>query len=387
MAASGSRRDGVPIDLVVNRSATGQITSTEFEGRAYSHVDNTSLHWRRIWYALVGFRHNIDENRDYIIKYISDDKYTINSKDETMSVIRRFNLFMDAVRIDMQNATVDTHIMMISLLCVMPQELYRLFEAYRVSHYAQLEWLNNILINGLGKPPIDIGMVYPVLTDIETTCYTTRQEHLNGICAVVVNKSKNQQLGISDHMNDTDFLYFQGINSPIKQPIGMLRNILPRISIYSVPALSQMCFRPGFERILTVINDNAWLKNASLTADETFTVDPLIDSKVDTPTVAAFTFNNPAGVTDGAERVLHGARRVGNAVFYENNLLLGTLGRQEMSAVDAACSTLVVSGCGVYANTMFAPSISVIFPFKRTIVHSSLARIVGFVSRSSSKTA
>jgi len=383
----------VDVDLShMDVDAGGNVLSVKYKGHNYQKVENSLYCWRRIWYALLGFKHPQTDNSTGIIRYDNPIYKITRNNDgvsETMPHIytQRFEAFMKAMCFDMQHVTATEQVMMIALICVMPHEIYRMFYAYCGVYKSEMGWFYNIIPKGMEAPPDSNTLTWDkfVMGEADSYCYLQKQPHLRFWCAIIVQMTKDNTYKTIDSYEN--FRYFEYFDTPFNQSKGDLGNILPWLSAYAMPALAQLCFNPRFEQVLTLINNNAWLKRSSLSASEWSITEIENDPQVDKPAVGSFTYNNQAGVTDGAERVLHSAKRVGNAVFYENNVLLGTLGKQETYAVDTACSTLVVSGCGLNANTMFEPSTSAILLFMRTIVHSRFARTDGHDSRSRSKTA
>lgn len=380
---------GTAVDLgTPTTDKDGNVTSILYNGKHYAPVENTESNWRRIWYALLGFRlPKENEGSINIIVYDASNnpKFYLSGK-PTVALpdyyAKRFDAFMEAMCFAMQYVSADAQIMMIALISVMPSEIYRMFYTYCEVHKSEMGWFFNIIPMGMGSPAP--GQSWTLMTVLEWSIYIQRQVNLMGLCSIIVKMTLDgPSVGLTTF---EDYQYFEGFDD-IAKPREQLEPLLLSLSPYAIPALSQLCFNPGFEQVLTLINNSAWLRNSSLSANVNRKPEHTDNPQVDKPAVGSFTYNNQAGVTDGAERVLHSAKRVGNAVFYENNVLLGTLGRQEMYAVDTACSTLVVSGCGLNANTMFEPSTSAILLFMRTIVHSRFARTDGHDSRSRSKTA
>jgi hypothetical protein len=366
----------------------GNVTSILYNDKHYEPVENTELNWQRIWYALLGFRlPTKNDNSNNIIVYDNSARHEFFLDGKfgyplPENYAKRFDAFMEAMCFAMQYVSADAQVMMIALISVMPSEIYRMFYRYCLQHKSKMEWFYNIIPMGMGSPTGE--NTWDLMTVLEWSIYKLRQVNLRGLCSIIVKMTLDgPPVTISTFEY---FQYFEGFVD-IKKPREQLEPLLLSLSPYAMPALSQLCFKPGFEQVLTLINNSAWLRNSSLSANVNRKPEHTDNPQVDKPAVGSFTYNNQAGVTDGAERVLHSAKRVGNAVFYENNVLLGTLGRQEMYAVDTACSTLVVSGCGLNANTMFEPSTSAILLFMRTIVHSRFARTDGHDSRSRSKTA
>lgn len=386
--AVGQRLWGTAVNLgKETKDIDGNVTSILYNNVIYEPVENSEPNWQRIWYALLGFRlPTKNEGSANIIVYDSSagHEFFLNGKFAVPLpeyYAKRFDAFMEAMCFAMQYVSADAQVMMIALISVMPSEIYRMFYRYCLQHKSKMEWFFNIIPMGMGSPIAQKS--WTLMTVLEWSIYTLRQADLRGLCSIIVKMTLENTNFVRTFDN---FQYFEGFDD-IAKPREQLEPLLLSLSPYAMPALSQLCFKPGFEQVLTLINNSAWLRNSSLSANVNRKPEHTDNPQVDKPAVGSFTYNNQAGVTDGAERVLHSAKRVGNAVFYENNVLLGTLGRQEMYAVDTACSTLVVSGCGLNANTMFEPSTSAILLFMRTIVHSRFARTDGHDSRSRSKTA